>query len=74
MIDVMAIATNGYVCVEKKPLSIATDGYYTASGIAIRPETPGYAQAFRKQEVLEKRSQDEDLILIIKIFMDLWVQ
>ena len=85
MIDVLSIATDGYLSKYKRTLSIATRGYmsqYAIVAIPISPPSlaPGtgmglYVDTERRQarelrEVLLR--DDEDILLLLQIFMMRW--
>ena len=79
MIKPLAIATEGYLCTSK-PLAIATNGYIcTEVDVPIpptvyAPSASGGVISKRKQLNIEgqfdyKKLDDEDILLIIKLFM-----
>lgn len=68
MIDVLAIATNGYQSIERKQFSRAVDGYYPLDAVAvIVPGGGGGGGSIKKF-----RQDDDDIEDIIKIFMKVW--
>ena len=83
MIDVLSIATDGYLSKYKWPLSVATNGYLSVYAI-IAIEVGGFSGG--KAEIrdviigdksLEERieaqqREDEEILLIIQIFMLKW--
>ena len=80
MIDIYAIATNGYISLEQKAFSVAVDGYYPSDILVVI--TPQQIERVRQlnnvgsgarvtTQSLNER-EDEDLFLLIKIFIELW--
>lgn len=82
MIDTLSIATNGYLSKYKRPLSIATDGYlsvFALLAIAIEEErrySDGDGPDDERQEMFMRisdlRREDQEILLIIQIFMTTW--
>jgi len=78
MIDVLAIATNGYISLDKKTFSIATDGYYPNEvvGTIIIPArqlkgNSGKHHAEYRNKMLYLQDE-EDLAYILSIFLQKW--
>ena len=82
MIDVLSIATSGYLSKYKWPLSVATDGYLSIYAI-IAIDVGGFAggkmeiRDIVREDKLEERieaqqREDEEILLIIQIFMLKW--
>lgn len=74
MIDVLAIATNGYISLDRKPFSIATDGYYpnNVAGTIV-PDNVNFGGGKRSLGDKSLYLQDEeDLIQIFSIFLQRW--
>jgi hypothetical protein len=77
MRDLISIATGGYLSMHDRTLSIATDGYLAEIVIII--EIPRRAkQVESSKDILFKeyttrlKRDDEEIMLIIKIFLRVW--
>ena len=79
MIDVLSIASSGYLSKYKQPLSIATDGYLSIYALVVI-EVDEIIKAGRsiqtigdplyKKKVLQR--EDNEILEIIQIFMLTW--
>lgn len=67
--DRLAIATGGYRSVERNSFSQAVDGYYKMGAIVVVPDVASGLIRQRKESI--QREQDE-IEMIIKIFMQVW--
>ena len=80
MIDVLSIATNGYLSKYGWPLSIATDGYLSVYAIIAIGGFAGGDMELREivskdrleERIRAQRRNDEEILLIIQIFMSKW--
>jgi len=79
VIDIFVIATDGYISNEQKAFSVAVNGYYPSDVLVVIP-VPVPPSTSRPQSIGGSsaaghghRQEDEDLLLIIKTFLDIWL-
>ena len=69
MIDAVSIATDGYIHKDFRSLAIATNGYISLFILAVIPiKRKKGGLSIKKQ----RKEEDEDILIIIHIFMVLW--
>ena len=78
MIDVFAIATNGYISIEQKAFSVAVDGYYPNEIVTVlQPTADGIGRQrvvdeSRQRKIAALRRDDDELLFMIKAFLETW--
>ena len=68
MIDVLSVASDGYLSKTDKTLAIATNGYISVFAIVVIP----VEKKKKSKKGGRRRREEEEILIYIEIFMILW--